>query len=94
MEHDRAGRDRGVEERLYRGPIGCLERDVDLPVRLSGVERSEPERRPTVDAVPEHFAEVHHPNAAQRREHRVVERGARADVGALDRHMIEHGSGS
>ena len=35
-------------------------------------------------------AEVHHPRAAERREHGVVEGGAGGHVGALDREVIEH----
>jgi len=40
---------------------------------------------------PDDLPEVHHTLSAEWGEHLVVERGADADVGTLDRHMIEHG---
>jgi len=50
---------------------------------------SQPERR-ELRAVAEDVTEVHHSPPAERRQHGVVERGADVEVGALDRHMIDH----
>ncbi len=79
-----------VEEPPDRGPARRGEGDVRLAKAVSRRLRPDPEVRSRRHPVADRLAEVHDPLAAKRREHRVVEGGAGADVGALDTHVIEH----
>ncbi len=81
----------GVEERAHRRPVRRGERDVRLPEAVAGGQWAEPEGGLAPDAVAEDVTEIHQPRTAERRQHGVVERGARGEVAALDGEVVEHG---
>lgn len=80
----------GVEERPDHLPAVGLECDVTLPKALSGV-RVQPQLRLRGPAVADHLSELHEAAPAQRREHCVIERGARLEIRHLDAEVVDHG---
>jgi 1-acyl-sn-glycerol-3-phosphate acyltransferase len=96
--HPRLVQDRGAEgparfaECPDRLPARRGEGDVRFAEPVPGRLRPDPEVRPVRRSVTDRRAEVHDPPPAERREDRVVERGAGRHVGALDTHVIEHGA--
>src|SRR6185437_15807982 len=93
VEHFGAVRDRRVEERADRGAVVGRERDVTFTTLTTGCMPGDPEVGLHPDAEPAVGAEIHDPAAAERREHRIVEREARGVVVALDREVVEHAGG-
>src|SRR5207245_960230 len=79
-----------VVDALPTLPTGSRKGDVALPVVTDGGLLTDPERRLAVTAVADGDPEIHDPLAPERSKDRVVERGARRDVGTLDRQMVEH----
>ncbi len=66
------------------------EREVGFAKTVAGVSRTKPEIRLRPDAEPDDLAEIHDSVRTQRGKNGVVERGARSDIGTLDRHVINH----
>lgn len=94
VQHGGADLPGGRDERPHRFPVRRAERQVRLPEAVPGLPRPDPEVRPIRRPVTDRLAEVHDAHPAERRENRVVERGARRHVGALDTDVIEHGAHS
>lgn len=78
------------EELIDRAGSVRREREVGFAKTLTGVSRAKPKIGLRPDAEPDDLAEIHDSVPAERSENGVVELGARSDIGALDRHVINH----